>query len=305
MTHRGVGWKLDEDGLDRLRQAGRIASRTLREASSKTRPDMTCLEVCELAENMIRDMGARPAFPCNIGIGPVAAHFTPTQEDNPAIPLGSLVKIDLGVELDGYIVDTAATVDLRSGSGLLVEAAGEALKMALRISRAGLRVSEIGRVVYEASVRLGCRPISNLTGHEIGRYLLHAGVSIPNVPAGGSARLEAEKIYAIEPFTTRGDAAGVVVSTKSVHIFALREDLLKRKQKWIVGSAALDAIIQASRGLPYTPRWLDPAAASLNIQLYKRGLAVGYPVLVEKSGAPVAQAEHTILVLEEGCEVLT
>ncbi len=302
-SREGLG--LSADGIDRLRQAGQIASRALREAASRTRPGINCLEVCVLAEDLVRGMGANPAFPCNIGIDSVAAHFTPVPDDNPIIPPGCLVKIDLGVELDGYIVDTAVTVDLRSPHGILAAAANEALRSALRIARAGLRVSEIGRVVYESATRLGCRPISNLTGHEIGKYRLHAGVSIPNVPTGGSAKLEAGKVYALEPFTTRSDASGVVVNTKTIHIFALRMDLLKSKEKSLSDSAPLKEIVQVSRGLPYTPRWLGPDAASFSLQLYRRGLAIGYPVLVEKSGAPVAQAEHTIIVYEGGCEVLT
>jgi methionyl aminopeptidase len=293
------------EGLDRLRQAGSIAASVLREAVLRVRPGVRSLQICEWVEARIRELGARPAFPCNIGVDSVAAHYTPTIGDDIVIPMGSLVKLDIGVELDGYIVDTAVSVDLRSPYGYLVDVAREALRNALSVLRHGVRVGEIGSIVYETATRYRCRPISNLSGHEIKRYNLHAGVSIPNIPAAESQRLEAGHIYAIEPFITLQDAPGLVVNTKTVNIFSLREASGRAKGLSQEEQEVLREINTVSRGLPYTTRWLSEKAASIHPRLYKRGLVFGYPVLVEKSGAPVSQAEHTVIIYEDGCEVLT
>lgn len=295
----------EPEGLDRLRQAGSIASSVLREAVLRIRPGVKALEVCEFVERRIRELGANPAFPCNVGIDSVAAHYTATKTDDEEISRNSLVKIDVGVELEGYIADTAITIDLRSQYGYLVDVAKESLKNALSSVRSGVRVSEIGRIVYETALKLGCKTISNLSGHEIKKYTLHAGVSIPNIPTNDAKKLETGHIYAIEPFITLREADGMVVNTKTVNIFSLREPTLRAKGLSQEEQEAWREISTVSRGLPYTPRWLSEKAALLNQNLYRRGLVFGYPVLVEKSGAPVSQAEHTVVVYEDGCEILT
>jgi len=297
--------RLGTGQLDRIRQAGSIAARVLRDAALMVRPGVRALEVCITVEREIIEAGARPAFPCNIGIDSIAAHYTATPGDDEEVRYGSIVKIDIGVELDGYIVDTAISLDLRSSHGYLVDVAQEALRNALAVARSGVKVGEIGAVIYESTVRRGCRPISNLSGHEIRRYNLHAGVSIPNVPSPDASRLEAGHVYAVEPFITLQQAQGVVVNTRRVSIYSVKDAALRIKSLSREEREALEVIMGASRGLPYTPRWLDEHTASIHDRLYRRGLVHGYPVLVEKSGAPVAQAEHTILVYEDGCEVLT
>lgn len=294
-----------EEQLDRLRQAGSVAASVLRESLSRARPGVRSLDICEWVESRIVELGAKPAFPCNIGIDSIAAHYTPTVADDMMIQAGSLVKIDVGVELDGYIADTAVTLDLRSPHGFLVDVAREALRSAIGVLRAGIRVGEVGGVIYEAAMRYGCRPISNLSGHEIKRFSLHAGVSIPNIPSGESQRLEAGHVYAIEPFITLGEASGVVINTKTVNIFSLRETPTNSRGLSREEMEALMEIASVSRGLPYTLRWLSEKTVSVHQRLYRRGLVFGYPVLVEKSGAPVSQAEHTVIVYEDGCEVLT
>ncbi|MEM4289151.1 MAG: type II methionyl aminopeptidase [Nitrososphaerota archaeon] len=302
---KGVVSEPGPNQLDRLRQAGSIAASVLREAALRVRPGIRSLALCEWVEARIRELGARPAFPCNIGIDSVAAHFTPTASDDVEITAGSLVKIDIGVELDGYITDTAVTLDMRSPHGYLVDVAREALRNVLGLLRGGLRVAEIGGVVYETATRYGCKPIANLSGHEIKRYNLHAGVSIPNIPTSDSQRLESCHIYAIEPFITLRDAPGLVVNSKIVNIFSVRDISLRARGLTPREQDALKEIIDVSRGLPYTLRWLSERTAMIHQHLYRRGLVFGYPVLVEKSGAPVSQAEHTVIVYEDGCEVLT
>ncbi|MCS7145554.1 MAG: type II methionyl aminopeptidase [Nitrososphaerota archaeon] len=300
-----VVFQPNAEQLDRLRQAGSVAGSVLREAFSRVRPGIRSEEVCEWIEARIRELGARPAFPCNIGIDSIAAHYTPTHGDDMVIQAGVLVKVDVGVELDGFIADTAATLDLRSPYGHLVDVAREALKNALKLMKAGVKVGEIGRVIYETATRMGCRPIANLSGHEIRRFNLHAGLSIPNIPSNEPHRLKAGHVYAVEPFITLREAPGIVINTKTVNIFSVRDTSPKPKGLSQEELEALREIVSVSRGLPYTTRWLSGPAAAIHPRLYKRGLVYGYPVLVEKSGAPVSQAEHTVLVHEDGCEVLT
>ena len=76
------------------------------------REGMRILDVCEKAETLIHKRGGTPAFPCNVSVNEVAAHYTSPPQDTQRIPENSLVKIDLGVHVDGYIADTATTICL-------------------------------------------------------------------------------------------------------------------------------------------------------------------------------------------------
>ena len=101
---------LSDDALEKYRIAGRIA-REVREAmKSFVREGMQIIEVCERAETLIQDKGAQPAFPCNVSVNEVAAHYTSPPRDRSIIPKNSIVKIDVGAHIDGYIADTAVAI---------------------------------------------------------------------------------------------------------------------------------------------------------------------------------------------------
>lgn len=295
---------MDEEAYESYLQAGKIAKDVKRKLISVIRPGMDALTISTWVEEEIRRSGANPAFPCNVDIDAVAAHYTPTDSDNVVLNEGSIVKIDLGVELNGFIVDTAISLPLGNADVQLILATEEALKAAVRHARANVKVSEIGAVVQAVIVKHGFKPIRNLSGHEIRRYSLHSGVSIPNVPSTSSERLALDGVYAIEPFATLADGSGLVVNSQIVNIFQLVGDPARRKLT-TEELELVKRIKEVSRSLPYTLRWIGKGYEELHARLYKRGIVMGYPVLVEKNGRPVAQAEHTVIVREDGCEVLT
>ncbi|MCS7117661.1 MAG: type II methionyl aminopeptidase [Thaumarchaeota archaeon] len=296
---------MSEGWYDQLRSAGEIARKVREEVRSMVKEGTSALEVAEWVESRIAELGGRPAFPCNVGVDSIAAHSTPTPSTDYQLRRGSLVKVDLGVSIEGYIADTAVTVPLPGSDEGMVLAAERALQVAVRVSRAGTPVSTIGGAIGDSITSLGYRPISNLSGHQIERYNLHAGLSIPNVKAG-EGRLERGKVYAIEPFVTKSSAAGRVTDSNSVEIFRVPHTSLERASRLPKEQREhLTKLHEATGGLPYSTRWFRWLDPSLHDALYRRGYVHGYAVLVEKSGAPVAQAEHTVLIWEDGAEVLT
>lgn len=301
-----ASWGLS-DWVESLRAAGRVARKVREEAYRLVRPGYRLLEVCERLESMILDEGARPAFPCNISVDEVAAHFSPMPGEAGVIPPNSLVKVDVGVSVDGYIADTAVTVVLNPRLGVLAEAAEAALREVLRIVRHGATIQELGYVAQRTIEGMGLKPIKNLTGHEIARYNLHAGLSIPSVAVAQPGRLQKDHVYAVEPFVTTRMGAGEVVSARNTTIF--RVDAGKLLSMKLGGGERELAKLLAERfdSLPYSPRWIPgyERYAKLHERMVRRGRIHGYPVLVERRGEPVAQAEHTILVTEDGCEVIT
>ncbi|MCS7136656.1 MAG: type II methionyl aminopeptidase [Aigarchaeota archaeon] len=300
---------MNEEGLDLLFQAGRIAARVKERAYGLVKEGVRLVEICEAVETMIVSEGGKPAFPCNVCIDEVAAHYSPLPNDQSTVPPNALVKIDLGVHLDGYIVDTAISVSLSKEKQMLVAAAEEALRAAVKFIRAGTRLGEIGAVIQNTIQKAGFKPIRNLTGHEISRYNLHGGVSIPNIAIPDLRRVVKGAVYAIEPFVSLANAAGEVVNADASTIFRL--DIKKVPiAKLKPDERALIEYIEGNfRGLPYSPRWLCASSVSdpLNVheRLVKAGRIHRYPVLVEKKRQPVAQAECTVYVEEDGCRVLT
>jgi methionyl aminopeptidase len=141
----------------------------------------------------------------------------------------------------------------------------------------------------------------------VGRYLIHAGTSIPNVAQISLARVKAGEVYAIEPFVTLPDAVGRVEDSSDITIFRL---VKAKSVKNPYAKQLLKYVEDNFRTLPFAERWLKsvvPADQHREAfkELRKSKTIMGYPVFVEVSRKPVSQAEHTVLITENGCEVLT
>ncbi|HUJ84303.1 MAG TPA: type II methionyl aminopeptidase [Candidatus Acidoferrales bacterium] len=298
----------DSEEIEKFRLSGRILRETREEMRANVKENMLVIDVCEKTEGLIRAKGGKPAFPCNVSINEVTAHYTSPPGDVSRIPEGSTVKVDLGVQVDGYVTDTAFTVAFNPEGRSMTSTAEQALKTAIENIHGGMSVGRLGGLI-EATIRnRGFKPISNLTGHSVGRYLIHAGLSIPNVSETVSlAKVKAGEVYAIEPFVTLPEAVGRVDDSPQSTIYRL----LKAKSVKTESSKKLLKHIEANfRTLPFAERWLigvvptEQHTAAFKELLSSKAI-MKYPVFVEVSRKPVAQAEHTVLLTEDSCEVLT
>jgi methionyl aminopeptidase len=299
----GTSALLTEEELRYLRRAGRAASQALRSVVYKIHEGMPLIEICEQVERHIKSMGCEPAFPCNISINHVAAHYTSFIGDESAIPPRSLVKIDVGAHINGFIADVASTVALSEDYEPLVRAAEKALETAINSIRPGVKMSTLGSLIETTVKSLGFRPIRNLSGHMLKRYTLHGEKSVPNVAVDNRASMEVYEVYAIEPFVTNG--LGVVIDSPEVYIFRY----LSPKKAKKADKEVLAAVWQRFKGLPFCDRWVRDLIPQNTLQklleLSYTGSLYGYHVLIEKGRGLVAQAEHTVIVLEDTVEVTT
>jgi len=297
----------DKEELEKFRLSGRILRETREEMKTYVHENMLIIEVCEKAEGLIRAKGGKPAFPCNVSINEVAAHYTSPPNDILRIPKGCTVKVDIGVQVDGYVTDTAFTTSFNPEGRSMANTAEHALKTAIENIHGDMALGKIGGLIETTIKNRGFKPISNLTGHSVGRYLIHAGTSIPNVAQLSLSKVKTGEVYAIEPFVTLPDAVGRVDDSPQTTIYRL----LKPKSVKNEYAKKLLKYIEANfRTLPFAERWLNsvvpkeqhPAAFK---ELLVSKVIMGYPVFVEVSKKPVAQAEHTVLIKDDGCEVLT
>lgn len=299
--------KLDKDAFEKFQLSGRILRETREEIKRFVCEDMPIIDICEKAESLIREKGGKPAFPCNVSINEIAAHYTSPPNDVKRIPEKSIVKVDIGAHVDGYVADTAVTVCFNPEYDSLVETAEIALKKAIENIGPGTSTSKLGEIIERTIKARGFKPISNLTGHSVGRYLIHAGTSLPNVSQLLSSKIKLGGVYAIEPFVTVSSAKGKVENEEETTIFRL---VKSRSLKNSYARQLLKYVEDSFRTLPFAERWLQGAVPKEHyneafLELLSSKSIMHYPVFVEASRKPVAQAEHTVLIVEEGCRVLT
>ena len=287
--------------------AGRIASEVREIVRHRNWAGCTVYEICETTENEIRKRGARCAFPVNTSINEVAAHYTAEPGDELTIKEDDLVKIDLGAQIDGFIADTAVTVNYNPRYDHLVSAAEEALENAMAMIKIGVKSGDVGRTIERTIKKRGCKPIANLSGHSLGQYTIHAGKSIPNIWSIGSFSLSGSSAYACEPFVTTNKGLGFVREAKTKNIFAL---ITRKKTKDADADRLLNFIWEKFNMLPFALRWITTewekkdAERLLQILIKKKAVRA-YPVLVEANGQIVAQAEHTFIPGENGATITT
>lgn len=297
--------------LEKYREAGRISQEAKNVVSRIVKPGKNAFEIAQEVEGFIKKQGAIPAFPLNFSINNEAAHYSPEINDPRRVGNSDIIKIDLGAHIDGYIVDTAITVNFNQKYDDMVKVTREALEAAIDKAKAGVKVMEIGAIIEKTIVDAGYQPVRNLSGHQIRRYVLHAGQTIPN---HGSkfldlikGKLEKGKVYAIEPFAS--DGKGEITNGRRTNIFRV---IRKPKSKEFELAQILAKYIDQTGILPFSPRFLmaegrtkEEITKDLR-KLLRARIIMGYPVLVEvDSNANVSQFEHTIIVKENGCEVLT
>ncbi len=288
-------------------KAGKIAGKVLSFIEGAVKPGVKVLKICRLAEEKIMELGASGfAFPCNVSINEEAAHYTSPHSDTKVFPNTGLVKVDIGAHVNGYISDTAITVDLDGSYEKYIVAAKNALEAAIETVRPNVRLGEVGRVIESTIKKQGLKPIHQLSGHQLKPWNLHAGKNVPNVGMKISSAMNLGETYAIEPFATNGN--GTIKSGPYAYIFS---NNMKNKKKLDRDTLRVrNAARQMFKTLPWAGRWLHGKITGVDVNvaikaLQRSGAIHGYPVLYEGKDGMVSQFEHSIFVGPEGAIVST
>lgn len=299
---------MDQETYDKYKLAGKIAAEARTYGIGLIKPGLSLLEVANKVESKILEKGAGLAFPVNISLNEIAAHYSPRHNDSIVFKKGDVVKLDVGTHIDGYIADTAITIEVSTSKyEKLIESASDGLDTAINIMKPGADMSKIGKAVQEKIASYGYCPIDNLTGHSLEQYVLHAGVNVPSVPdILNKYKPKIDDVFAIEPFTTNG--AGHVVQGPGSNIYlcnkTFRSKLIRdNKAKMIYSKMAKEF-----KTLPFAERWANKIFENNDTILRKLtflGLLKHYPQLLETKKGIVAQKEHTVIITQEGCEVTT
>lgn len=204
--------------IKKIAAAGTILKAVLVQVAAAARPGTTLLALDELAERLIREAGAEPAFlgykpggakkpyPATLctSLDEVVVHGVPSRH---SLKPGTLLKLDLGVRYRGYHADAAVTVIIGAVGDReqsLVAATRGALAAGIRAARPGNTLGDIGHAIQSHVERAGFKVVRGLTGHGIGRGL-HEEPSVLNEgKLGGGMELKAGMALAIEPMVSAG-----------------------------------------------------------------------------------------------------
>jgi methionyl aminopeptidase len=316
---------------EKILKAGKITSEVRNYTRTIVKKGVPLIEIAEKIESKIIELGGKPAFPVNTSINEIAAHYTPSHDDKTLA--SGLIKIDFGVSVDGWLADNSMSFDLENSeeNKNLIKASEEALKNAIELIKnkftkkenvnnkndvsssinnsargqvgGDISTNEIGSVIQKTIESHGFSPIINLSGHSMEQYELHAGITIPNIDDGRNIILK-EGLYAIEPFATTG--SGKIRDGKPSGIYNLQDNKKPRSE---LARKTLAFIESEYNTLPFCSRWLVKKLGPNSIlalrELEANGNLHHFHQLIEISGTPVSQSEHTILIEKDKVIVTT
>lgn len=294
---------MDKEQIEKIMKAGKISVEVKQYAKSIIKKGMSLLEIAEKIEEKIIELGGEVAFPVNLGIDEYAAHYTPSYNDE-EIAKG-LLKVDLGVSVDGFVSDTAFSLDLEDNeeNKNLIESSELALNQAIESVKQNKNLGEIGKSIEESGEKFKFQSVKNLCGHQIGQYDLHAGLTIPNYDNNNPNKLP-DGLYAIEPFITSGSGNVYEGAKSGIYKVEKISQIRGNNEREI-----LEYILENYGSLPFCSRWLVKKFGTrvlISLRLIENaGIIHQYPHLIERSKKPVAQSEDTILISNGNVEVIS
>jgi methionyl aminopeptidase len=282
-----------EDFLKFFKKSERIAEKVVKFSKKLVKNGEKIVSIASSIEEKILKLGGKPAWPVNICINEIAAHYTPFKNEETKISENDFVKVDIGIHVNGYISDNAFTICLTDPKNELITAAEKALLEGTKVVKSGVKIKEISEAIYSTLESLNVKPVINLCGHSIERYSQHGGISIPNVLNNIEKELKTGQIVALEVFTTSG--SGWVEESSPANIFQFRE---RKPVRMNEARKILELAEREFEKLPFAKRWLEIPEGKVDLaisQLIDVGAIKPYPPLKESHGK-VAVAEKTILV---------
>ncbi|MFQ5406686.1 MAG: type II methionyl aminopeptidase [Candidatus Micrarchaeia archaeon] len=294
-----------DEELEKFRKAGKIAREARDFAKSTVKAGQTLLSIGDEIEKLIESKGGKPAFPVNLSLNEVAAHYVPSSSDETVLKEDDVLKADIGVHVEGFIADCAFSINPSGKHADLTKSSEKALESALRAMKAGVNVRGVGKAIQDAVVADGFKPVRNLCGHALGEFLIHAGQEIPNVPTGDYVLKEGD-VFAVEPFASTGE--GVVREGEFCQIYALANP--SAQVRLPNSRKLLQFVVENFKTLPFAQRWLSrtglpESSISLALSdLCRQKVLRRYPLLRDVPGSFVSQAETSVVVTKEGVERL-
>jgi methionyl aminopeptidase len=292
---------MNQEELKSWKIAGRIAAEAIQLSETLVKENTLLIDINNKIEEFIIKKGAKPAFPVNLSLNNIAAHYTAIPNDLTTLKAGDLLKVDIGVVYEGCVGDTAKSIEIKTKDNKdLIKSSEEARNNVIKILRPGIKLFEIGSVIEETIKSYGFKPIKNLSGHGLEKYTIHSPPTISNYDSGEQTKLHENQIIAIEPFASTG--MGFIKEGKPSTIYKLNQIKPTRNQE----ARKLLIFIQGEfKTLPFSKLQLTKLfkSPSLNLALNtleKENILYQYNHLPEQTpNSIVSQSEHTIIIQDK------
>lgn len=309
------------DGFDMhiLRELGSLTREIRKEVSQMIGVGVDIKTLINFIEKKIFATGNFPSFPAMVSVNDMAAHYTVYHEGY-CLQKGDVIKVDFGISREGFITDNAFTVEVDSNEYQdLIESAKACLDAAIERAEIGCSMHDIGQVVYDVAKQRGFNTIHNLSGHQIGPYVLHYGLSVPSFPNEDMQKIENSQQFAIEPFVTTGEPR--IKAIRPSNILHLKQTKPVRDP---IAMKILKHIKTHFPKLPFSKRWLVESEAitlgavgggikgydfkkvNYGVSVLKKyGLLYEYDELGTVDGAIVAQFEDCVVFEDNKKTIIT
>lgn len=292
--------------LESFKKAGVIHKQVVKFIKPKIKIGAKLLDICEGTEKKLIELGGEIGFPTNICINEVAAHYTSPPNDELVISEGDIVKIDIGVSVEGYVADGAFTVSFNKDPTTenLITAVETAVLKGLSIIKPGVNTVEVGKVTAKIIRGFGYNPIKDLHGHSLEKWQLHGFKGIPNVGIATGDVFEEGDVFALEVFASTGLGNIHNGTICNIYEYDLNTERVPIRGK--ITRRVIGWITKNKKTLPFSTRELlkefKTGKFALN-ELTTVGKLHKHYEIREQKGTYVSQYEKTFIVTEKGTEV--
>jgi len=289
-----------------FKKAGEIHKQVIKFIKPKIKIGAKLLDICEATENKLIELGGEIGFPTNICINEIAAHYTSPPDDESVIKDGDVVKIDIGVSVEGYIADGAFTVSFNKETTTenLIIAVETAVLKGLSIIKPGVKTVEVGKVTANIIRGFGYSPIKDLHGHSLEKWQLHGFKEIPNVGISSGDVFEDGDVFALECFASTGLGNIHNGSICNIYEYNLNTERVPIRGK--ITRRVIGWIAKNKKTLPFSTRELlkefKTGKFAIN-ELTTVGKLHKHYEIREQKGTYVSQYEKTFIVTEKGIEI--
>jgi len=309
------------DIVTKYRTAGTIANDVVAAVVAAVKPGIKAVELCALGDNMVEEAVSKiynkkpkgdekkiekgSAFPTCVSVNNCVGHYSPlVSEDKIVLQEGDIVKIDLGVHVDGYIAVVAHTVmcgaDAEGRKADVVQAAWQAAELAQRMFKDGATNEEITGMISKVGESYNCTPVEGVLSHQMKKHVIDAnkviiGKASPEQQVQ-KCTIEKNDVFAIDIVMSTGDGKPKQSELRTtVHKRNLAE---KYSLKMKASRSFFSEVNQRFPTMPFTLRAGDERNWRMGVvECVKHELFTEYPVLLEKEGVFVAQYKFTIMLL--------
>jgi len=315
--------------VEKYKAAAEIANRALAHVASLCKPDSGkfIYEICQEGDNFIEEqikavykrqakLEKGLAFPTCISVNNVIGHYSPLAEDQSVLKEGDIVKIDLGVHVDGFIANVAHTIVATNDAQQAVTgrkadvicAAHFAGEIALRLLRPGNTNTQISEAIGQVAASFNCTPVEGVLSHQLKRFVLDGNNTIINKPSleqqVAEFTIEDGQVYSLDIVMSTGEGKPQDRDIRTTVFKRVVDQNYSLKMK--ASRYLFSEINTRYPSLGFNLRAFDENRGKLGIkELVSHDLVQPFPVLFEKDGEFVAQFKFTVLILPSSIQKLT